>query len=144
VDQQLLYATAEGRIDARQVRRISVPSPLTQCAADSAGGVVYAAEEEVGLWRFNADPEADVGAALVDLPGLGHIAGEVGGVALYDGGDGARWLIASDSSAGRLNVYDRGADDAYLGSFVVAPTGGGEPVPEPGPLFASSFGTPRG
>lgn len=142
VDQQLLYATADGRIDARQVRRISVPSPLTQCVADSASAVVYAAEEEVGLWRFNADPEADVGAILVDLPGLGHIAGEVGGVALYDGGDGARWLIASDSSAGRLNVYDRGQGDIYVGSVAVA--AGGAPLAEPGALFATSYGLPGG
>ncbi len=138
VDQHLIYATAGGRLDARQVRRIGVPSPLTQCVADPEG-IVYAAEETVGLWRFNANPEADVSARLVDGPGLGHIEEEVGGIALYDGGDGSRYLIAADSSAGRLNVYDRAKDDAYIGSFVVAATDDGA-VEEPGPLFATSMG----
>src|SRR3546814_9116278 len=35
VDQHILYATADGKLDARQVRRISVPSPLKQCVAGS-------------------------------------------------------------------------------------------------------------
>lgn len=69
VDQQILYSTPDGKLDARQMRRINVPSPLKQCAADSRGHV-YASEESVGLWRFNADPEADVSATIVDAPDL--------------------------------------------------------------------------
>jgi 3-phytase len=136
VDQRILYATVEGTIDARQVRRISVPSPLKQCVAD-ARGHVYASEETVGLWRFNADPEADVAATLIDTPRLGHIEEETGGLALYDGRDGSRWLIASDTSAGRVNVYDRGNDDSYLGSFRVAAARQDAAIGEPGPLFAT-------
>lgn len=138
VDQQLVYADAQGRANLRPVRRIHVPSPVKQCVADGAGGVVYASEETVGIWRFNADPEADVAAVLIDSPRFGRIDEEVGGLALYDGGPGARWLLASDASAGRVNLYDRQRDDAYVGSVRIAPAGGGEPVGEPGPLFALS------
>ncbi|RZA18541.1 MAG: phytase [Lysobacteraceae bacterium] len=140
VDQQILFATAAGKLDARQVRRINVPSPLKQCVADD-NGHVYASEEGVGLWRFNADPEAEVGAVLVDSPRLGHIDEETGGVALYEGG-GRRWLIAADTSAGQVNVYDRDQDEAFLGAFKVAAPGGGEAVGEPGPLFASGAAYP--
>ncbi len=137
VDQQILFATTDGKLDARPVRRISVPSPLKQCVAD-AQGQVYASEEAVGIWRFNADPEADVSATLVDAPRLGNIKEEVGGVALYDGGEGSRWLLASDTSAGRINVYDRANEDAILGSFTVSAPGNGETIGEPGPLFATN------
>ena len=137
VEQQILFATADGKLDARQVRRINVPSPLKQCVAD-AHGHVYASEETVGIWRFNADPEADVSARLVDAPRLGHIEEEVGGVALYEGGEGNRWLLASDTSAGRINVYDRGNEDAFLGSFTVSAPGTDEAIGEPGPLFATN------
>ena len=137
IDQQMLYATADGKLDARQVRRIAVPSTLKQCTVGS-DGQVYANEEAVGIWRFNANPEADVSARLIDAPGLGHIEEEVGGVALYDGGDGSRWLLASDASAGRINVYDRSNDDAYLGTFAVRAPDAEEPIGEPGPLFAGS------
>ncbi len=137
IEQLLIHATRGGQLDARQIRRISVPSPLTQCVADPQG-TLYAAEETVGIWRFNANPEADAAATLIDSPRAGHIAEEVGGLALHDGGDGSRWLIAADSSAGRLNVYDRGNDDAYAGSFSAAAEAGTNPIAEPGPLFASS------
>ncbi|WP_158636516.1 phytase [Luteimonas marina] len=136
VDQQVVYATAEGRLDARQVRRIGVPSPLKQCAVDATGGHVYASEENVGIWRFNADPEADVSAALVDSP-RGHIDEEVGGLAVHDGGAGSRWLIASNASAGTLNVYDLDRDAAFVASVAVAARDGSE-VDEPGPLHATS------
>ena len=137
VDQQILFPTAQGKLDARQVRRISLPSPLKQCVADSKGHV-YASEEGVGIWRFNADPEADTGATVVDAPRLGRITEESGGLALYDGGEGSRWLIASDTSAGRINLYDRDNDEAFLGTFTVAAPGPGEVIGEPGPLFATA------
>jgi 3-phytase len=136
IDQQLVYAAAGGTVHTRSIRRINVPSPVKQCVADSAGGVVYASEETVGIWRLNADPEADVAAVLIDSPRFGQIEEEVGGLALYDGGEGARWLLASDAQAGRVNVYDRSRDDAYLGSFRIASDDG--VMGEPGPLFATS------
>src|SRR5690606_27100977 len=136
IDQQVLYATADGRLDARQVRRIGVPSPLVQCAVDAAAGQVYASEEEVGIWRFNADPEAEIAAALVDSP-RGHIEEEVGGLAIHDGGPGSRWLIASNASAGTLNVYDLERDAAFVASVAVAARDGSG-VDEPGLLHATS------
>lgn len=140
VDQQILFATAEGKLDARQMRRLNVPSPLKQCSVDSKGHV-YASEEGVGIWHFNADPEADVSARIVDAPRLGHIEEESGGVAIFDGG-GKRWLIASDTSAGQVNVYDRDNHDAFLGAFKVAAPGSSEAISEPGPLFATGAAYP--
>ncbi|WP_157062536.1 phytase [Pseudoxanthomonas dokdonensis] len=142
IDQQLVFATADGKLDARQVRRINVPSPLKQCVAD-VHGQVYASEESVGIWRFNADPEADVSPRLIDSRGLGHITDEVSGIALYDGGAGSRWLIASDASSGHLNLYDRDQDDAYLGRVQVAADSGGEAIGEPGLLYVSNQPTGR-
>ncbi|MEP6907989.1 MAG: phytase, partial [Pseudoxanthomonas sp.] len=136
IDQQILFSTADGKLDARQVRRVNVPSPLKQCAAGNAH--VYASEEGVGIWRINADPEADVSATLVDAPRLGHLKEESGGLALYDGGEGSRWLIASDTSAGQLNVYDRDNDYAFLGNFRVGAPRTSAVIGEPGPLFASA------
>src|SRR5690606_33806904 len=137
IDQQVIHATADGRLDARQVRRIHLPSPLSQCVADAAGHV-YVSEEAVGIWRFNADAEADTEGRVVDAPRLGHIEEEVSGVALYDGGDGSSWLLAGDASAGRVNVYDRDRDDAWLGAFAVAAPDGGT-VEEPGLLAATGL-----
>ena len=138
VDQQIIFAQGEDKLDARPVRRISLPSPLKQCVTDR-NGHVYASEEAVGIWRFNADAEADVSATLIDAPRLGHIKEEVAGLAVHDGGEGAQWLFASDANAGRINVYDRADDGAYLGSFQVSAPGAADKViEEPGLLYASS------
>jgi 3-phytase len=124
-------------VDVRQSRRIGLPSPAEHCVGDDRGGQVYVSEQAVGLWRFNGDPETDATPTLIDAPRLGRITEEVGGVALYDGGEGARYLIASDASSGRLFVYDTGKDDAYVGAAAV--TGAdGVAVEEPGGLFALS------
>ena len=138
VDQQVIFDAGNNKLDARPVRRINLPSPLKQCVVDN-NGQVFASEETVGIWRFNADPEADVSATLVDAPRLGHIEEEVSGLAVHDGGPGHQWLFASDATAGRINLYDREKDGAYLGSFQVsAPGEGAETVKEPGLLFADS------
>lgn len=136
-DQQLVFTNAAGKVDARQARRIGLPSPVEHCVGDDAGGQVYVSEQAVGLWRFNGDPETDATPVLIDAPRLGRITAEVGGVALYDGGEGARYLIASDASSGRLFVYDTGKDDAFVGAAgVTGPDG--VAVGEPGGLFALS------
>jgi 3-phytase len=141
VDQYMIFGTPEGRVDARQVRRLHVPSTTEHCVADDANGQLYVSEQAVGIWRFDAEPESDVTPTLIDAVRLGHITEEVGGVALYDGGDGARWLVASDASAGQLHVYDRAKDDAFIGSFKVAGAQGAA-VEEPGGLYATSLSLP--
>jgi len=138
IDQQMLFVTPDSKVDSRQVRRLHVPSPSEHCVADDAEGQLYVSEQGVGIWRFNADPETDVLPTLIDAPRLGRITEEVGGVALYDGGEGARWLVASDASSGRLFVYDRGKDDAYVGALLVGGVDGRSATTEPGGLFATS------
>ncbi|NWE50985.1 phytase [Brevundimonas sp. P7753] len=133
IEQLLLYADAEGRVDARSARRINLPSKVKYCVADDATGQLYVSQQAVGVWRFNGDPEADAAPALVDAAGLGRITEESGALALYDGGQGARYLIATDASSGRLFVYDHGTDDAYLGAASLTGRGGAA-VKEPGAL----------
>lgn len=137
IDHQILFANASGKLDARQVRRISVPSPLKQCVV-SADGKLYASEETVGIWRFSADPEAYAEPTLIDSQRLGKLGEEVGGLAVYDGGNGSRWLIASDATGGQLNFYDRSNDDRYAGSLKVRGSSASASIGEPGPLFATS------
>ena len=141
IEQLLLYVDAEGRVDARSARRINLPSKIKYCVADDATGQLYVSQQAVGVWRFNGDPEADAAPALVDAVGLGRISEESGSLALYDGGQGARYLIATDASSGRLFVYDHGAGDAYVGAVSLNGRGGAT-VKEPGALQA--VGTPLG
>lgn len=136
IDQYLLFEPKAGRVDTKLMRRLHVASTVEHCVADDATGQLYVSEQAVGIWRFDAEPETEVLPTLVDAVRLGRITEEVGGIALYDGGDAAKWLIASNASAGQLYVYDRAKDDSYVGALTVTSTGA--PVGEPGGLFATS------
>src|SRR5690606_33875001 len=54
-----------------------------------------------------------------------------------DGGPGSRWLIASNASAGTLNLYDLERDAAFVASVAVAGRDGTR-VDEPGLLHATA------
>jgi 3-phytase len=137
IEQLLVYADAAGKLDARSVRRISVPSTLKQCAADDDGHV-YAVEEATGLWRFEANPESDLSARIVDARGLGHFNGDTKGVAFLDAGAQGQWLFASDTDAGTVNAYDHANGDAFAGTFRVGTGEGDGTVAEPGTLSADT------
>ncbi|UAL12362.1 phytase [Caulobacter segnis] len=117
LDQWLLYPTTDGKMDGRVVRRLRLSSEAKFCVADDASGALYVAQAAVGVWRYDADPEAEPVPVIVDINRLGHIAGEVGGLAIVNGGKGADYLVAANTDAGVFNVYDRGAGDGFVGTF---------------------------
>jgi 3-phytase len=134
LDQWLLYPTTDGQVDGRVLRRLRLSSEAKYCVADDASGALYVAQEAVGVWRYDADPEADPAPTLIDANRLGRIAGEVSGLAVINGGAGANYLVAANADAGDYNVYDRSADDRFVGAFRV--TANGAPAIEsPSGLF---------
>lgn len=140
IAQYMIFAH-DGALDARLVRQLHLASEVSFCTADDMTGDLYVAEQGVGFWRFDADPEAEVVPQLIDAARLGRVTEEAGGVAVYNAGE-ANYLVASDASANQFHVYDRNNDHAFIGSFSVAG------VDAAGGLNATSFplgaGFPRG
>lgn len=123
LDQWLLFPTADGKLDGRLVRRLHLSSDAKYCVADDASGALYVAQQAVGIWRYDADPEAEAVPTIVDINRLGAIAGEVGGLAILNGGAEGNYLVAANADAGDYTVYDRNADDKYLGAFRIQKDG---------------------
>ncbi|PQM28854.1 3-phytase [Sphingopyxis lindanitolerans] len=115
IEQWGLAADASGALSGRIARRWSLGSEIGYCAADDRGSV-YFSQEAIGVWRFAAEPEAEIKPEIVDIVRLGHITDEAKGVAIAADGR----LLVSDASADRLNIYDPAADHAYLGSVTLA------------------------
>lgn len=136
---QYIIGARNGGFDATLVRELRVASEASYCTADDATGDLYVAEQAVGFWRFDANPEAEITPHLIDAARLGHLADEAGGLAVYNAGP-ASYLIGSDASANRFNVYDRNADHAFLGAFSLGAVGDIDSVEAAGGLHASSFG----
>jgi len=132
IEQWSIFDDGAGKLAGRLTRRLHLASEVSYCVVDDAAGALYVAEQAIGIWKFDADPEAETIPTLIDAARLGRIDGETGGLALYDGGPGARYLIASNASASGFHVYDRGADDKHVGSFALAG------VENAGGLYATS------
>ena len=99
------------------------------CAADDDRGVLYISNEEDGILRFQADPDAPKGGDLIAGTGPdGHLAKDVEGLALVRNGKRDGYLIASSQGSDSFAVFDR-ADNRFVKSFHVR-TGAGELVTE--------------
>jgi 3-phytase len=119
-DTVIVTANEEDRVEqysleGRRLRRLdSITSQSEGCVADEERGVLYVAEEDRGIWRFDADPDASPTGALVD--GVGpHLDSDVEGLALA-----GPFLIASSQGDSTYAVY---RDDEFVGSFRIPEAG---------------------
>ncbi|MGW1952930.1 phytase [Streptomyces sp. NPDC001920] len=112
---------------------------------DQEEHVLYAAQEDVGLWRVDLDDEEFDRPELIDRvreygtpwtydaeqeecvldtandPGFGgeHLSADAEGTTIYHAADGRGYLLASSQGDNSFAVYEREGGNAYLGSFVV-------------------------
>jgi 3-phytase len=119
VEQHRLIAQGD-RITTEVVRRLVVGSQTEGCAVDDENRTVYIGEEAVGLWRFGAEPDAGDVLTQIDSTGEdGHLTADVEGVALYLAEDGGGYVLVSSQGSSTFVVYERGGDNAYIGTFRV-------------------------
>lgn len=123
----------DGRID--QVRiDVSGPSPVvttvrsmklgTQaegCVVDDRTGTLYVAEEDVGLWRFAADPAAPATATPIAGVDGKTLVADAEGLALAPKGRTGGYLVVSSQGDSAYTVYRLPAV-TYAGRFRI---GGG-------------------
>lgn len=114
VQQWELRDNGAGRVESRKVRTISVGSTTEGCVADDRDANVFIAEEDVGIWRYGAEPDA--GEERVSIDDVGpHLSADVEGLAIYNGGD--RYLIASSQGSDDFAVYSLSGE--FLGRFAI-------------------------
>jgi 3-phytase len=126
----------DGTLTGRLARTMPVGSEISSCVVDDERGVLFLSEEEVGIWRYGAEPEAGIARQLVDV-GQQHLASgnlleQAEGLTIVAYPDGAGYLLAANEKADAINVYERGGDQAYLGTFKVGEGDGVDRVTEPG------------
>jgi myo-inositol-hexaphosphate 3-phosphohydrolase len=113
---------ADGLLEASLVREFAVGSEAEGCVADDEAALVYIAEEDVGLWRYGAEPTASTARVLVDkVQPDGNLAADVEGVTLVDtGGDGGYLLVSAQNTDNPTQSYfvryDR-ETNAFAGAF---------------------------
>ncbi len=113
---ELDVATASGRI----VRTMKLNTQSEGCVVDPRTARLYVAEEDVGIWRFDA--RASGSTTAVKLAGVDgkRLAADVEGLAIAAEGAGSGgWLVASSQGDNAYSVY-RLADERFAGRFRIA------------------------
>ncbi len=124
VRQWKLVATPAGKVRAEPVRDVKFDTQTEGCVADDANGALYVAEEDVALWRLDAEPATGTArkavARVADNPALKD---DLEGVGLYAQAGGKGYLVVSSQGNNSYALFRREGDNAYVGSFAVIADG---------------------
>jgi 3-phytase len=125
VEQWELFDNGAGKVDAERVRSFDVGSQTEGCVADDQSGHLYIGEEDVGIRKYGAEPDAGAARTLVDSTGTaGHLAADVEGLTIAYGANGTGYLIASSQGNDSFVVYKREGNNDYVKTFKVSPGDG--------------------
>jgi myo-inositol-hexaphosphate 3-phosphohydrolase len=125
-----LIDNGQGQIDAKLIRTLTVPIPADSeledaqvegMVADRELGYLYAAQEQVGIWKFQAEPSANPAGKLIQpvKPDGEAITADAEGLTIYYEADGKGYLLASSQGDSSYAAFSRQGNNDYLGSFVI-------------------------
>lgn len=88
------------------VRTLRVKTQTEGCVVDPRSGKVFVGEEDAGIWRFDAAPNAPVAGELVAPVDGRHLIADVEGLAIAPAGTDGGYLIASSQGDNAYAVYE--------------------------------------
>ncbi|WP_341209728.1 phytase [uncultured Sphingomonas sp.] len=103
------------------VRSMKLTTQAEGCVADDRTGLLYVAEEDVGIWRFAADPDAPTTATPVTQVDGKTLVADAEGLALAPRGRSGGFLVVSSQGDNKYTLY-RLPDVTFAGYFRI---GGG-------------------
>ncbi len=110
VHQYLLEGDGGGRVRGSFVRTLGVGaigSLVEGLVADDVAGHIYAAEENVAVHKFFADPAVGLNQPIASFATDDGISGDREGLAVYACSDGTGYILLSSQGNSSLKVYPR-------------------------------------
>jgi myo-inositol-hexaphosphate 3-phosphohydrolase len=125
-----LSDNGQGQVAIAKVRDLLLPTPegaetedaqTEGMVVDEDTGTLYIGQENFGVWKFEAAPEGSSEPTLVDTikPQGQVLEPDVEGLTIYYGPEGSGYLLVSSQGDNTFAVYERGLDNAYIGSFQI-------------------------
>ncbi|MTJ51999.1 phytase [Anabaena sp. UHCC 0253] len=141
VAQLKLVDKGNGTIGYELVRNFTIPAPTTPDASaqtegmvvDQETGFLYIGQEDVGIWKFKAEPNGGTTGTLIEkvkAEGGKNLINDVEGLTIYYGKNGTGYLLASSQGDNTFAVYTRESNNEFLGRFGVGNNGGIDSVQE--------------
>jgi 3-phytase len=118
---QLAFDLTGAQPTAKVVRSMKLATQSEGCVVDDRTGVLYVAEEDVGIWTFDADPVGSTKATEFAKIGKMLVA-DAEGLALAPHGAKGGYLVVSSQGDNGYTLYSL-ADKKPAGRFRIA--GGG-------------------
>lgn len=117
---QIALETGEGAAPTgRIVRTMKLATQSEGCVVDPRTRRLYVAEEDVGLWRFDAAADGSTAPTRIAAADGKAIVADAEGLAIAPEGANDGYLIVSSQGDNAYAVY-RLSDDAYVGRFRIA------------------------
>lgn len=98
------------------VRSMKLGTQSEGCVVDDRTGILYVAEEDVGLWKFDAAPDGPVTATAIAKADGNEIVMDAEGVALAPSGTDGGYVIVSSQGDNAYAVYKL-PEASYVGRF---------------------------
>jgi 3-phytase len=134
-----LIDKGNGKIGAERVREFTLPTiegrdPQTEgMVVDQETGFLYIGQENVGIWKFQAEPNGGTTGKLIDKVrdlGGNYLTDDVEGLTIYYGKNGTGYLLASSQGDNTFVTYTREGNNEYVGNFAVGNSGSIDSVQE--------------
>ncbi|MEH2194562.1 MAG: phytase [Nostoc sp.] len=136
-----LIDKGNGQIGAELVREFTIPSPTAAdrspqtegMVVDQETGFIYIAQEDVGIWKFDAEPDGGTTGKLIDrvrFEGGSHLTDDAEGLTIYYGKNGTGYLLASSQGDSTFVAYTREGNNEYVGNFAIGNNGSIDSVQE--------------
>lgn len=118
---QLALDLSDAARTARIVRSLKLATQSEGCVVDARTHRLYVAEEDVGLWRFDARANGPTAPTKIAAADGQQIVADAEGVAIAaEGPDNGGYLVVSSQGDNAYAVYAL-ADDRYIGRFRIGP-----------------------
>lgn len=121
-------------INAQVVRTLTFPpssdpdsdNPQVEgMVVDQETGILYAAQEQVGIWKFDAEVSGKTTGKLIDQvrPNGSNLEADAEGLSIYYADNGTGYLLASSQGDSRFAVYRREGNNEFIGDFAIGSAG---------------------
>ncbi|MFL6063450.1 MAG: phytase [Friedmanniella sp.] len=128
IQQFELIPGERGTVDAKLVRSLPISSITESCVADDDEGVLYVGQEDVGIWKFGAEPDSKARPISVDTVGNGHLVADIEGMSIVEDPDGSGYLFVSSQGDSTIAIYQRGGTNEFVKKVKVVGKGGVDAV----------------
>ena len=114
----------DGMIEGTFVRQLDNGSGETEgMVADDETGILYAANEDAGIYKYDAEPNGSLTGLLIAPVGTNGLTDDVEGLTIVYAENGDGYLIASSQGSNNFKVYYRQSPHPFVKTIQVTGVG---------------------